>query len=197
MLLQGSRLNDVPVMGLQTGSELARTTRPIIDPDTLKILAYEVSGPLLDTHPSLLRVVDVREFSDIGLIIDSSDEFIAVDDVIKLEKVYKLHFELIGMTVVDERKTKLGKITDFTLESGSFVIQQLNVKRPLLKSLNDTELLISRTQIIEITNEKIIVRSGVQKPEPVLRTVRTNYVNPFRSTVPSPEHADIDKNSSY
>lgn len=192
MLLQGSRLNDVPVMGLQTGTELARTTRPIINPDTLEILAYEVTGPLLDIRPSLLRVIDVREFSDIGLIVDSSDEFIATDDVIKLEKIYQLNFLLVGMSVIDERKSKLGKVTDFTLESGSFIIEQLNVKRPLLKSLGDTELLIHRTQIVEITNEHIIVKAGEKKPEPILNAVRTNYVNPFRNTSPTPEH--IDKN---
>lgn len=192
MLLQGSRLNDVPVMGLQTGTELAQTTRPIINPDTLEILAYEVTGPLLDIHPSLLRVIDVREFSDIGLIVDSSDEFIATDDVIKLEKIYNLNFLLVGMPVIDERKSKLGKITDFTLESNSFVIEQLNVKRPLLKSLGDTELLINRTQIVEITNDHVVVRSGEKKPEPIMQTVRTNYANPFRNTSPTPEH--IDKN---
>ncbi len=190
MLLLGSRLNDVSVMGLQTGTELARTVRPIISPDTLEILAYELSGPLLDIHPSLLRVADVREFSDIGLIVDSSDEFIATDDVIKLEKIYLLDFVLVGMNVFDERKSKLGKITDFTIESGSFVIQQLNVKRPLLKSLGDTELLINRSQIVEITNTAVIVRSGEEKPEPILQAVRTSYANPFRSSAPSPEHLD-------
>lgn len=192
MLLQGSRLNDVPVMGLQTGTELARTTRPIINPDTLEILAYEVNGPLLDVHPSLLRVIDVREFSDIGLIVDSSDEFIATDDVIALEKIYGLHFLLVGMTVIDDQKRKLGKVTDFTLESNSFIIEQLNVKRPLFKSLGDTELLIHRTQIIEITNDYIKVRSGVKTPEPIINAVRTNYVNPFRNTTPTAEHIDKD-----
>lgn len=192
MLLQGSRLNDVPVMGLQTGTELARTTRPIIDPATLEIPAYEVSGPQLDVHPSLLRVIDVREFSDIGLIVDSSDEFIAIDDVIVLEKIYNLHFVLIGMTVIDERKHKLGKVTDFTLESNSFVIEQLNVRRPLFKSLGDTELLIHRTQIVEITNDHIVVKAGMKTPEPIMNAVRTSYVNPFRSTTPTAEHMKKD-----
>lgn len=190
MLLQGSRLIDVPIMGLQTGTELARTTRPIINPDTLEILAYEVTGPLLDIHPSLLRVIDVREFSDIGLIVDSSDEFIATNDVITLEKIYDLHFPLIGMHVIDERKNKLGKVTDFTLESNSFVIEQLNVKRPLFKSLGDTELLVHRTQIVEITNEYIVVKAGTKTPEPIMNAVRTTYVNPFRNTSPTPEHID-------
>lgn len=168
-------------MGLQTGSELARTSRPVIDPRALEVVAYEIEGPLLDAHPSLLRIADVREFSDIGVIVDSSDEFVSPDDIIKLGEIYKLHFTLEGKTVVDEKHHKLGKVNGYTLETSGFLIQQLNVKRPLLKSLGDTELLIHRTQITEINDHEIIVRStGAVSAEPVAQSVRTAYVNPFR-----------------
>jgi uncharacterized protein YrrD len=181
MLIAGSRLIDAPVMGLQTGGELARTSRAIIDPRTLEIVAYELTGPLLDNHPSVLRIVDVREFSDIGLIVDSSDEFVSPGDIIKLNEIYKLDFTLIGMAVIDEKNNKLGKVDGYTIETGGFVIQQLSVKRPLLKSLNDTQLLIHRTQIKEINNSAIIVNSET-KPQPMLQTVRGAYHNPFRKT---------------
>lgn len=180
MLLAGSRLIDTPVMGLQTGAELARTSRAIIDPHTLEIVAYEVTGPLLDLHPSLLRVVDVREFSDIGMIIDSSDEFVSPDDIIKLGEVYKLNFTLVGMPVIDEKRRKVGKVDGYTIETVGFVIQQLSVKRPLLKSLNDAQLLIHRSQITEINNDAIIIHSEVKPPEPIMQTVRDAYTNPFR-----------------
>lgn len=180
MLLAGSRLINAPVMGLQTGAELARTSRPIINPANLEIVAYELEGPLLDVHPSLLRIADVREFSEIGVIVDSSDEFVSPDDIIKLGEIYKLHFTVDDKTVVDEKRHKLGKVTGYTIDTGGFLIQQLNVKRPLLKSLNDAELLIHRTQITEINDRQIIVREQATIPEPVAQSVRTAYVNPFR-----------------
>lgn len=169
-------------MGLQTGSELARTSKAIIDPKTLEITAYELEGPLLDQHPSLLRIADVREFSDIGLIVDSSDEFVAIDDIIKLKEIYDLNFTPIGMTVIDEKRHKLGKVESYTIETGAFLIQQLLVKRPLLKSLNDAQLLIHRTQITEINNNEIIVHSQAEIPEPALEAMRHGYTNPFRKS---------------
>lgn len=193
MLIPGSRLIDAPVMGLQTGGELARIRRPVIDPATLKILAYEVEGPLLDLRPSLLRIADVREFSDIGIIVDSSDEFVSPDDIIKLGDIYKLHFAPVGMPVVDEKKHKLGKVDGYTIDTSSFVVQQLNVRRPLLKSLNDTELLVHRSQITEINDHEIIVHSEKQRHTgPVMQTVRSAaYVNPFRKHAgPQAEHSD-------
>lgn len=184
MILAGSRLIDAPVMGLQTGSELARTSEALIDPGKLEILAYRLKGPLLTDKVSLLRIADVREFSDIGLIVDSSDEFVAPSDIIKLNEIYELDFRLVGMPVVDEKRQKLGKVSGYTLETSSFLIQQLTVKRPLLKSLNDTELLIHRSQITEINDDAIVVHSMAKIPEPKLEAVRTAYVNPFRKNAP-------------
>ncbi len=191
MLIAGSRLIDAPVMGLQTGSELARTEHAIISPRTLEVVAYELTGPLLSTHPSLLRVADVREFSNIGLIVDSSDEFVSPEDIIKLNDVYQLHFELIGKTILDTKKHKLGKVDGYTIETAGFVVQQLTVKRPFLHSLGDTELLIHRSQIKEITNTHIVVESEQKTVEPVLKTVRDTYTNPFRKNPGTqPEHTD-------
>lgn len=186
MLITGDRLLHAPVLGLQTGGELARTAKAIIDPANLKILAYELSGPLLDTNPSLLRIADIREISDIGLIVDSSDEFLSPDDVITLGEVYKLGFVLLGMPVIDVRGGKLGKVNGYTLNTADFLVHQLSIKRPFLKSFNDTELLVHRSQITEINDQAIIVRSEADVPEPIIESVKGSYVNPFRRK-PTPD----------
>lgn len=174
-------------MGLQTGTKLAQAAMPLIDPANLKIVAYAVEGPLLTEHPSFIRIADVRELSDIGMIIDSSDEFIALDDVIKIHELYELNFTLVGMNVIDETKRKLGKVDDYSLDSNSFVIQQLSVQRGILKSLTDTSLLIHRSQIVEINDTHIVVRTTAEKAEVALQNVRRPFVNPFRPTSPQPE----------
>jgi uncharacterized protein YrrD len=184
MLLHGSRLIGIPVMSLQTGTSLATTTKPVIDPSNLKIVAYELQGPMLSDNPSFIRIADVRELSDIGMIVDSSDEFIGIDDVISLQEIYNLHFELIGLSVVDEAHHKLGRVNSYNIDSGSFSIQQLNVKRGMIKSLADTELLIHRSQIIEINDTSVIVRTTAKKLSAVDTTKQIAYLNPFRTTNP-------------
>jgi sporulation protein YlmC with PRC-barrel domain len=178
-------------MGLQTGSEIAQTKSAIIDPATLAVIGYILEGPLLEDGIWALRIADVRELSDLGFIVDSADEFIHPEDVLKVNEIYRLNFPLLNMPVVDERRNKLGKVIDFTLETGSFVIQQLTVRRPFLKSFNDTELLIHRSQIIEINDDAIVVHSEAKAPEPELHEVVGSYVNPFRkSDSPAPETSD-------
>ena len=179
-------------MGLQTGTKLAHTATPLIDPANLKIMAYAVDGPLLSEHPSFIRMADVRELSDIGMIVDSSDEFVGLDDVIKLKQLHDLNFNLVGMTVIDESNRKLGKVSDYSLDSHSFIIQQLNVSRGIIKSLTDTGVLIHRSQIIEINDKNIVVRTTAKRVEPVMKAERREYVNPFRSSSPQPDTSDVN-----
>lgn len=190
MLVLGSRFNNTPVMGIQTGARLATTSRALIDPRNLTIVAYEVEGPLLIEHPSFLRTNEIREIGPIGMIIDDSDDIIGLEDVITLKKLYELNFELIGLTVIDENKRKLGKVQEYTLESGGFVIQQLHVKRGVLSGFNDTGLLIGRSQIVEITDTEVVVKATNKKEraaEPVMEATRNEYVNPFRRPNTQPE----------
>lgn len=181
MLVNGTDLIDTPILSLQTGSELARTAKPIINPHNLSVIAYEVTGPHLDHHPSFLRIDDIRELSPIGMIIDSSEEFVQMDDIIKLKDIYELRFELVHKQVLDEHRHKVGKVIDYNLEAGGFVIQQLSVKRPLLKSFNESELLIHRSQVIEVTDHAIVIHSKTENKK-ALPKASTAYVNPFRQT---------------
>ena len=184
MLLPNSRLQHIPVMSLQTGGELARTARPIIDPRNLTIVAFELSGDQLDQSPSLLRIEDIREVSTLGLIVDSSDEFIGVDDVIKIKQIYTYDFRLIDLPVFDTHHHKLGTVCGFTYETDGFVLQQLNVKRPFLLSFSDTEKLVHRSQIISVRDDAIVVRSSdTEVKAPVGQKIHA-YTNPFRSAQP-------------
>ena len=197
MLLLGSRLIHTPVMSLQTGTRLAQTTRPIIDPANLRILAYEVDGPLLAEKPSFIRTADIREYGRLGMIINGNDDLTTLDEVIHIKKLYDLNFALLGLQVIDDQKRKLGKISDYTLDTNDFVIKQLNVRRGFLKGITDTGLLINRSQIIEINNTSVIVRSAsIKSVEPVMQSLRGEFVNPFRTNKPRVENEAISTNQS-
>ena len=195
MLISHQRLTDTPVMSLQTGSQLAVTERIIVDPRDLTICAYELTGPLLDERPSFLRPVDVRELSNLGLIVDSSDEFVGLDDVIVIKQVHDYNFNLVGLDVIDEKKKKLGKIIGFNVDSESFSVQQLVVKRPLFKSFGETELLIHRSQVVEIRDNFVKVKSAVSE-EPTRQPV-AEYANPFRAGGIQPETIDTETQWPY
>ncbi|MDO4872066.1 MAG: PRC-barrel domain-containing protein [bacterium] len=185
MLILNSKIEKTPILGLQTGSQLATTGAPIINPANLQIIAYRLENNSYSNEEMFIRIDEIRELSRLGFIIDSGEDFILADDVIRIKEILDLNFNLIGMPVVDEKGNKLGKIIDFTMSLLNFEVQQLIVKRPLLKSLNNPELTIHRNLITQIDDEKITIHS--ENDENPLKRVEQNeenfvpnYINPFR-----------------
>ena len=185
MLVNASRIINFPVLSVHVGGPIAWIDAEIVDPEKLKIIAFYVGGPAIQNDPEvgdILETRDIREFSQEGMIIDSDDKLVNKGDVIRLDKILELNFSLVGLKVETKKGTKLGKVIDFTVDSETFTVQQLVVKRPLTKSFLDPELLISRKEIVEVNDYKIIVKDEEEKIRK--RATREdfipNFVNPFR-----------------
>lgn len=129
-----------------------------------------------------LQVADVREFSSIGMVVDSSDEFVFGEDVIKLKEILSLNFSLLGKKVETRKGTRLGRVTDYYVNSETFDVQQIVVQRPLLKSFLDPELTIGRSEIVKVTDSKVIVKDEEAKirEKTAQADFVPNFVNPFR-----------------
>ena len=94
------------------------------------------------------------------------------------------------MKVESKKGAKLGKVSRYLVNTENFMVQQFVVQRPFMKSFLDPELLIGRSEITKVTNDKIIVKDeedkikkGVAREDFV-----PNFVNPFRK--PNPLRAD-------
>lgn len=183
MLINTSRLINYPVLSLHIGGRVATITEVIIDPDSLKVLACRVDGPLVGKEMGdILPMASVREFSRMGVIIDSADELVESDEIVRIRDVLALNFNLVGLKVETKKGDKLGKVSDSTVDPDSWQIQQLVVQRPLLKSFIDPELTVSRRQILEVHDYKVVVKDNEAKVEqPSSETEFTpSFINPFR-----------------
>ncbi len=201
MLVSGSRLINIPVLSVQAGGSIGRIVEPIIDPDSLKIIAFFVAGSLVNRNFNILDVSSIREYSRYGVVIDNVDELVSSEDVIKIQKVLELNFKLPGLKVETKKGSKLGSILDYTVTDNDFVIQQIIVKRPTLKSLLDPELTISRKEIVEVTDHKVIIKDEEKtlKERAEKEDFVPNFVNPFRKSeqdfVPVQTKSPADKDN--
>lgn len=184
MLLNSNRLLGCPVLSLHLGGPIGVVSEIIINPNDLKIMALRVDGPQTGNreYGDLLDISSVREFSNLGLIIDSIDDLVSDGDVIKLDDIIKLNFDVIGLTVKTKRGTKLGKVIDYTFNPESMLLAQFIVKRPLMKAFLDPELVIGRSEVKEINDYELIVKDEESKIKKDLKKQDfvPNFVNPFR-----------------
>ncbi len=154
MLILSAELYNKDLMAIRTGDKIGNIDSPIINPDNLHIDGFyctNIRGDrlhLLDIH--------IRDFSSRGIIIDDPSDLSEKEELIRLQPVINIGFELIGKTVISGRK-KLGKVIDFATEKESLYIQKLYVKPSVWSSINTPQLTIDRSSIIEISNSQIII----------------------------------------
>ncbi len=195
MLIYESKLIGTPILSIQASGPIGQISSAIVDPNGLKIIAFRINGP--SPSANLLEVSSIREYSDFGIAIDSIDELVGSDDIVRLQQVLALNFDLLTLKVESKKGSKLGKIIDFTVTPEDFIVQQLIVRRPTFKALVDPELTIPRSEIVEVTDYKVIVRDEE-------KTIRSraekedfipNFVNPFRKTELSPTPSNVEEES--
>ena len=186
MLVYASKLLGTPILSMQAAGKVATISGLIVDPDSLKIIAFHVSGAPVK-NANILDTKSIREYSRYGCVIDSTDELAEKDDIVKVSKIIDLNFSLNGLKVETKKGTKLGKVIDFTVTSDDFTVQQIIVKRPVIKSFLDPELTIPRSEITEVTDYKIIVKDEEKTIKKKAETTEfiPNFVNPFRKTEPA------------
>ena len=143
-----------PVVSLRSGGPIAVAAEPIINPHNLKILGWWCKGR---GSQLVLLSEDVREILPTGLAVNDEDDLASPDDLVRHRELLNIRFQLIDKMVKTKRK-KLGKVSDYSYNDGLFV-QKLYVARSLVKvfAAEDT-LIIDRTQILEVTDDYILVR---------------------------------------
>lgn len=156
MLQLSKTLLDQPVMSLRTGSPIATAVAPIINPDNLKIEGFYCIDRFSNAELVLLYQ-DIRDVLPQGLVVDDHDNLSEPDELIRLKDVLAMRFELVGKPIETVSKEKVGKVSDYAIETTTMYIQKLYASQSLLKSFTGGSLSIDRTQIQEITDKRIII----------------------------------------
>lgn len=187
MLITIDSVIGAPVVSLRTSQPLGVITEPIINPYTLKVVAFYVDGPMVQYDPAVIFTEDIRALDRRGVLIDSAENIMSPVDMVRLNEVIAYDFHLVKLLVVDNHKQKLGHVGTYIVDSHSFNIMQIVVQPRFWKSLSVTELTISRNQIIEIDDKKIVVKApDIRLKEPAKKMpvdeklLNPEFDNPFR-----------------
>ncbi len=162
MLRLSQALVNKPVLSLRLGTQIAVAIKPIINPNNLKIEGFDCQDKYERNKKLVLVSGDIREIIPKGFVVNDHEDLAEPSDLLRLEGIIKLNFELIGKHVTTVSKTKLGKVTDYATDEGSLFIQKLYVGQSVVRSLTGGTLIIDRSQIVEITNRKIVVNDLAQ-----------------------------------
>ncbi len=165
------------VMSLRTGRPVAIIDRAIINPNNLFIEGFYCTDSLDKKQRLILVRQDIRDILPAGIVVDDHGVLAEEHDLVRLQPLLKLGFELFGMPVVLENGKRLGKVTDYATDDSSFFVKKLYISQSMLKSITGGNVGIDRSQIVEITNRKIVVKDPLQtvpSGKPALRPSPAN-----------------------
>lgn len=156
MLKLSASISNLPILSLRSGGRIATAAAPFINPHNLKILGWWCDSKFSTEHLILLTE-DVREITPQGIVVDDNDALVQQEELIRHKEIIDAQFQPIDKLVKTKHR-KLGKVSDYSFNDGMF-IQKLYVNRPLTSIFSgDATLIIDRTQIIEITDDYILVK---------------------------------------
>ncbi len=157
MLQLSAAIIGKPILSLQTGSPVGETLGVIINPNNLKIEGFYCQDRF-EKKQMILLSQEVRDILPQGLVVNDHHALTDPDELVRLKDVLDLRFELFGKPVHTVSRARIGKVADFAVDSSSLYVQKLYVARSILKSLNTGQLSVDRSNIVEITNRKIVIQ---------------------------------------
>ena len=141
---------------MRTATMVATAYAPVINPDNLKIEGLHCKDRY-NSKSLILLFQDIRELNREGYIIDDYNVFSEAHDLVRLADILSLNYQIIGKPVETISHVKLGKVSDYAVETTTMYVQKLYVNRPLFKNFSGGSLSIDRHQIQEVTDKRIIV----------------------------------------
>lgn len=145
-----------PVLSLRTGGQIAQVQKPIINPNNLKIEGWYVQD-IFNNEQLILLSQDIRDFLPQGFAVNDHEVLTPPTELIRLKDILEQNFDLSGKDVTTTDNKRVGKVSDYAVETKSLYIQKLYASQSILKSLSGGSLSIDRSQIIEITNKRIVI----------------------------------------
>jgi len=156
MLILASKFSAVPILSLRVGGRIATTVAAIINPNNLHIDGFYCQ-PGNQKEQLILLDMHIRDLAHKGIIIDDHNVLSEPDDLVRLKEILDINYSLIGKNVLVNKK-KVGKVRDYSFDQASLFIQKIYVQPSLWKTINLSDLIFDRKNILEVTDKYISFR---------------------------------------
>lgn len=161
MLQLSTSLLNQSVLSLRTGGIVATTLTAIINPNNLKIEGFYCQDAFSRKRLVLLYQ-DIRETMPQGLVVDDHEVLAEPSELVRLQEIMAINFELPGRLVVTDSKKKIGKVEDYAVDTSTMYIQKIYVAQSVLHSFSGGNIGVDRNQIVEITPSRIVILDPLQ-----------------------------------
>jgi uncharacterized protein YrrD len=153
MLIELTKLENVPVGAMDEGAAIGKVRRTLVSPEEEKLIGITVKTAGFFGKVLVVSIQDVVDIDRGGVVVRSRDALVTPDEIVRIKEIFKKKFSLIGLRVKDKSGKTLGRVSDAVVESETGAICRLYVKSLL------NELVYEHSQIEKITWTEAVVKS--------------------------------------
>lgn len=150
-----SEMLELPIFERATLMPLASIEHIILKPENLALAYYAVHIP----DEEILQYIQCAQVAAVSgwLTTNRAESFGERDDFVRDKQLLALNCTLFGYKVRDTAKRYIGTIQDYSFSDPDLITTRLYVRRPFWQRLRGEQLIISRTQVVEVLPEKRLV----------------------------------------
>lgn len=169
MQILATSLQNCPILNIQSSRIVGVVKKPIVDPKTLKIVAFSVD--LKGLKPQLYLLANAAMISSPNLVTIRHDSDLSVsEDLVRNADQIKSNISLFNFQTITQARRKLGRVEDYRFENETFLITKLHIKANPLQRIWIENRIIDRRDIVEVTHNKVIIRDNLSKNQIRLKT---------------------------
>lgn len=159
MKVLASDVIKMQIFSLRLGGPIAVVEKILLDEAHLRIriLILRVMG---EKQLGYLLPGDIRLSEQKKMIVDSEEKISEKNEVIRDRPIIERDLTLFNMIVVTVSGKKLGRIENYAFENTSYLVTKLYIRTNLIKNFIHDNLIIDRADIVDIKNDRVIVRDA-------------------------------------
>jgi len=151
MLIELSKLKGLPVGVLEESRKAGTVSKVIFDHSQAKIIGFLIKTNSFWGLQKVVSLSDVIVIDESGLVINSSEDILEKDEVVRVGALLKKNAKLVGLRVCNKEERFLGFLNDAVIET-----QTGNLVR-IYAGFLWRKFIFSQKQIIKLDEKRIVV----------------------------------------
>jgi len=153
MLIELTKLEGMDIGALDEGVKVGVVKSSIIDPEEVCLVGILVRIGTIIQSFKVASFQDVIDIDKTGVVIGSEADLLEKDDIVRIKKLLKFKYSLVGSRVrASGTKKSLGRVADAVIETTTGDVLRVYVSNLFKRRI------FERSQIEKITLTEVIVK---------------------------------------
>ena len=154
MLIELKNLENMPVGSFAEQTLLGKVDSAIISAEEAKLLGVVVKIGGWFPKYKVVSMQDIVDIDQNGVAVRSEDSLVDEDEIVRIAKIIKQKFNLIGLHAKNQKNQNLGRISNALFE-----VQSGDIMRIYVNNLFQ-ERIFERSRIVKIEPDKIVIKDN-------------------------------------